>query len=155
MVASLSEVASTSATVAYFAREGYYAKGDRRSYMSSFWHGEGARALGLPKHVSSKPFEKILAGYVPGTEIRLGRARDGEHQHRPGLDLTLSAPKSVSLEALLHGDRRVTSAHDAAVRATLDWVEAEFLQTRGYDPATGRCCFADCLRSDLPDYFAS
>ena len=138
MVASLSEVASTSATVAYFAREGYYAKGDRRSYMSSFWHGGAAEVLGLPKHVSSKLFEKILAGFVPGTEIRLGRARDGEHQHRPGLDLTLSAPKSVSLEALLHGDRRVTGAHDAAVRATLDWVEAELLQTRGYDPATGR-----------------
>ena len=32
----------------------------------------------------------------------------------------------------------MTGAHDAAVRATLDWVEAELLQTRGYDPATGR-----------------
>ena len=138
MVASLSEVSSASATVGYFAREGYYAKGDRRSYMSSFWHGAAAEALGLPEHVSSKLFEKILAGFVPGTEIRLGRARDGEHQHRPGLDLTLSAPKSVSLEALLHGDRRVIGAHDAAVRATLDWVEKNLLQTRGYDPATGR-----------------
>ena len=138
MVASLSEVASTSATVAYFAREGYYAKGDRQHYLSSFWHGGAAEALGLPKHVSSKLFEKILAGYVPGTEIRLGRARDGEHEHRPGLDLTLSAPKSVSLEALLHGDRRVIGAHDAAVRATLNWVEKDLLQTRGYDPATGR-----------------
>ena len=138
MVASLSEVGSASATVAYFAREGYYAKDDRRVYLSSHWHGRASRALGLPEHVSSRPFEKVLAGYVPGTEIRLGRARDGEHQHRPGLDLTLSAPKSVSLEALLYGDRRVTGAHDAAVRATLDWVEAELLQTRGYDPATGR-----------------
>ena len=138
MVASLSEVGSTATTVAYFAREGYYAKDDRRHYLASSWHGGAARALGLPKHVSSKVFEKILTGFVPGTEIRLGRARDGEHQHRPGLDLTLSAPKSVSLEALLHGDRRVTGAHDAAVRATLDWVEAELLQTRGYDPATGR-----------------
>ena len=138
MVASLSDVGSTATTVAYFAREGYYAKDDPRHYRASFWHGQAAKALGLPKHVSSRVFEKILAGYVPGTEIRLGRARDGEHQHRPGLDLTLSAPKSVSLEALLHGDRRVTAAHDAAVRATLDWVEAELLQTRGYDPATGR-----------------
>ena len=138
MVASLSEVGSTATTVAYFAREGYYAKDDRRHYLASSWHGGAAKALGLPKHVSSRVFEKILTGHVPGTEIRLGRARDGEHQHRPGLDLTLSAPKSVSLEALLHGDRRVVTAHDAAVRATLDWVEAELLQTRGYDPATGR-----------------
>ena len=29
-------------------------------------------------------------------------------------------------------------AHDEAVRATLDWIEREHLQTRGYDPATGR-----------------
>ena len=32
----------------------------------------------------------------------------------------------------------LSGAHDAAVRATLDWVEAELLQTRRYDPATGR-----------------
>jgi len=138
VVASLTDLASTATTVAYFEREGYYAKGDPRQRRASFWHGKAAAALGLPKHVSPKGFEKVLAGYVPGTDFRLGRARDGEHQHRPGLDLTLSAPKSVSLEALLYGNRRVTGAHDAAVRATLDWVEAELLQTRGYDPATGR-----------------
>ena len=138
MVASLSDLGSTATTVAYFAREGYYAKDDPRQRRASFWHGEAAAALGLPKHVSPKGFERILAGYVPGMEIRLGRARDGEHEHRPGLDLTLSAPKSVSLEALLQGDRRVITAHDAAVRATLDWVERELLQTRSYDPATGR-----------------
>ena len=125
-------------TVAYFESEGYYAKNDPRHRRASFWHGAGAAALGLPQHVSPRTFERVLAGYVPGTEIRLGRARDGEHQHRPGLDLTLSAPKSVSLEALLYGNRRVLGAHDAAVRSTLDWVEAELLQTRGYDPATGR-----------------
>ena len=125
-------------SVAYFEREGYYAKNDPRHRRASFWHGEGAAALGLPKNVSPRTFERVLAGYVPGTEIRLGRARGGEHEHRPGLDLTLSAPKSVSLEALLYGNRQVLGAHDAAVRSTLDWVEAELLQTRGYDPATGR-----------------
>ena len=138
MVASLTELGSTTMTVAYFEREGYYAKNDPRQRRASFWHGEGAAALGLPKQVSPKAFERILGGYVPGTQTRLGRARDGEHEHRPGLDLTLSAPKSVSLEALLYGDRRVLGAHDAAVRATLDWVEAALLQTRGYDPATGQ-----------------
>ena len=76
--------------------------------------------------------------YVPGTNIRLGRMRGGEHQHRPGVDITLSAPKSVSLAALLHGDRRVIRAHDEAVRAALDFVEAELLQTRGWDPVARR-----------------
>ena len=138
MVASLSDLGSSAMTVAYFEREGYYAKNDLRHRRASFWAGEGAAALGLPKNVSPRTFERVLAGYVPGTEIRLGRARGGEHEHRPGLDLTLSAPKSVSLEALLYGNRQVLGAHDAAVRSTLDWVEAELLQTRGYDPATGR-----------------
>ena len=78
----------------------------------------------------------MLAGWVPGTEIRLGRMREGEHDHRPGLDITLSAPKSVSLEALVVGDRRVIRAHDDAVRATLDWIETDLLQTRGFDPMT-------------------
>ena len=75
---------------------------------------------------------------MPGTDLRLGRVVDGEHRHRPGWDATFSAPKSVSLEALLYDSKAVMRAHDAAVRATLDWMEGEFLQTRGYDPATGR-----------------
>ena len=36
------------------------------------------------------------------------------------------------------GDRRVIRAHDDAVRATLDWMEKELLQTRGFDPVTRR-----------------
>ena len=136
MVAGLKDLSSTTMTVEYFAEEGYYAKNDPRQRRASFWHGAAAAALGLPKHVSPRRFERILSGFVPGTEIRLGRVRDGEHQHRPGFDLTLSAPKTVSLEALLHGDRRVTGAHDAAVKATLDWLETELLQTRSYDPVT-------------------
>ena len=79
-----------------------------------------------------------------GTRIRLGRLRDGQHEHRPGFDITFSAPKSVSLVALLpteehpDGDRAVRRAHDAAVRETLDWIEATLLETRGWDPDTGR-----------------
>ena len=136
MVANLTDLASTAMTVEYFAEEGYYAKNDPRQRRASFWHGAAARALGLPKHVSPRRFESILHGYVPGTDIRLGTARDGEFRHRPGFDLTLSAPKTVSLEALLHGDRRVLGAHDAAVKATLDWLERDLLQTRSYDPVT-------------------
>ena len=42
------------------------------------------------------------------------------------------------------GDRRVIRAHDEAVRATLDFVEAELLQTRGWDPQLRHLDHAYC-----------
>ena len=57
-------------------------------------------------------------------------------------DITFSAPKSVSLEALVYAPgktgARVVKAHDEAVRATLGFIESELLQTRSYEPETGR-----------------
>ena len=138
MVATVIVLGGAQSTVGYFEKDGYYAKNDPEHRRASAWHGGGAGALGLRGHVHPNRFEEVLAGYVPHTDIRLGRMRDGEHQHRPGLDITLSAPKSVSLEGLVFGARRVVRAHDEAVRETLDWIEADLLQTRGYDPATGR-----------------
>ena len=116
----------------------YLVRNDEAHRTDNRWHGGGAEALGLPERVSRRRFIEVLEGHIPGTDIRLGRVVDGEHRHLPGWDATFSAPKSVSLEALLHDNKAVMRAHDAAVRAALDWMEAEFLQTRGYDPATGR-----------------
>ena len=138
MVATVVELRSSAMAVTYYERDGYYAKNDPEHRQASFWYGDAAHALGLKAHVRPSRFESVLSGYVPGTELRLGRMREGEHDHRPGWDITLSAPKSVSLEALVMGDRRVIRAHDEAVRATLAFVEAELLQTRGWDPATRR-----------------
>ena len=148
MVATVVNLTSASSTVHYFRREGhglggtltannddgedYYARSGDEHRKASRWRGSGAAALGLRGHVEPGEFRRVLQGYVPGTDIRLGRLRDGEHEHRPGLDITLSAPKSVSLEALLGGpgSARAMRAHDAAVRSTLDFVEARLLRTR-------------------------
>ena len=142
MVATVVRLKAAASTVSYFEADGYYARGDPAHRAASGWHGAGAAALGLRGPVSPRRFAAVLAGFVPGEDIRLGRLRDGEHQHRPGIDVTFSAPKTVSLEALVYAPgrtgARVIRAHDEAVRATLDFVEAELLQTRGYDPATGR-----------------
>ena len=138
MVATVVELRSSAMAVTYYERDGYYAKNDPEHRQASFWYGDAAKALGLKAHVRPSRFESVLSGYVPGTGLRLGRMREGEHDHRPGWDITLSAPKSVSLEALVMGDRRVIRAHDEAVRATLGFVEADLLQTRGWDPATRR-----------------
>ena len=136
MVATVVELRSSAVAVSYYERDGYYARNDPEHRRASFWHGDAA--LGLRGHVHPSRFASVLSGYVPGTDIRLGRRREGQHNHTPGWDITFSAPKSVSLEALAMGDRRVIRAHDEAVRATLDWAEAELLETRGWDPATRR-----------------
>ena len=155
MVATVRNLTSSSATSEYFRQDGgyYLADGEDAADLrakqaehrnASAWHGMGAVALGLHpgKAVGARAFEKLLQGHVIGTRLRLGRLRDGQHEHRPGFDITFSAPKSVSLAALLpteehpHGDRAVRRAHDAAVRETLDWIEGTLLETRGWDPAT-------------------
>ena len=138
MVATVVVVRSSAKAVIYYERDGYYARNDPEHRQASFWYGDAAKALGLRAHVHPSRFTSVLSGYVPGTDLRLGRMREGQHEHRPGWDITFSAPKSVSLEALVMGDRRVIRAHDEAVRATLDFVEAELLQTRGWDPARRR-----------------
>ncbi len=138
MVATVHALASSATAVAYYEKDGYYAKNDPEHRKASFWHGRAAGDLGLRGHVVPSRFEAVLSGKVPKTDIRLGRIVEGERQHRPGWDITFSAPKSVSLEALVMGDTRVMAAHDGAVRATLDWIERDLLETRGWDPVTKR-----------------
>ncbi len=133
MVATVTSLTSAAVTTRYFERDGYYAKSDPEHRKASRWHGRGAAALGLGRHVAPSRFEAVLAGRVPGTEITLGRIRDGKVEHRPGLDVTLQAPKSVSLAALVAGDARILRAHDEAVRATLDFVEGHLLSVRQWD----------------------
>jgi len=50
-------------------------------------------------------------------------------EHRAGWDATLSAPKSVSLTALVGGDERVREAHRDSVQVALDELE-RFVQAR-------------------------
>ncbi|MDE0417755.1 MAG: relaxase domain-containing protein [bacterium] len=142
MVATVTRLSEAASTVHYFETDGYYAKNDAEHRKASRWHGAGVAALGLHGPVKPKRFEEVLSGRIPGTTTRLGRLRDGRHEHRPGLDITFSAPKSVSLEALVHAapkaSARIIRAHDEAVTATLDFIESELLETRGWDPVTRR-----------------
>ena len=139
MVASIGAVASASQGVSYYERDGYYASDDPAHREASAWAGRGAGALGLSGAVAPDTFTQVLEGRVPdGSGQRLGRRRNGKIVHRPGRDLTLSAPKSVSLAALVGGDGRIVAAHDRAVKRTLGWVEKQVAETRLRDPKTGR-----------------
>ena len=138
MVATVTSLTSAAVTTRYFERDGYYAKSDPEHRKASRWHGRGAAALGLGRHVSPTRFEAILSGAVPGTDATLGRIREGKREHRPGVDITMQAPKSVSLAALVSGDARIIRAHDRAVEATLEFVEEHLLVTRQWDRAAKR-----------------
>ena len=139
MVVSIGAVASPAQGVTYYERDGYYARDDPEHAHGSAWAGKGAEALGLRGHVDPDIFADILEGTVPdGSGRRLGRPRkDGSIDHRPGRDLTFSAPKSVSLAALVGDDAAVVAAHDTAVKRTLAWLEETTVQTRMKDPETG------------------
>ena len=139
MVASIGAVAAPSQGASYYERDGYYAKDDPDHAAASAWAGRGAEELGLEGPVDPDTFKAILEGKVPdGSETRLGRrGKDGEVHHRPGRDLTFSAPKSVSLAALVGGDARIVDAHDRSVGRALGWFEKNVAETRTKDPETG------------------
>ncbi len=137
---SIGALGSAAQGASYYERDGYYAKDDPGHKSASAWAGKGAEELGLEGPVDADVFRTVLEGSVPdGSGRQLGRrGKDGEFLHRPGRDLTFSAPKSVSIAALVGGDARITGAHDRAVKATLDWVEANAAETRVQDPETRR-----------------
>lgn len=108
----------------YYAADNYYTANEGTE--QSAWMGKAAEALQLGGKVDPAIFEQVLTGRLPdGTRLD---ARRGEH--RPGLDLTFSASKSVSLLALVGGDKRIVAELKEAVGATLGWVEKNLIETR-------------------------
>ena len=139
-VLSIGAVASAAQGASYYEKDGYYAKDDPEHREASAWFGKGAEGLGLSGPVDPDTFRAVLEGKVPdGSGTELGkRGKDGEITHRPGRDLTFSAPKSVSIAALIGGDGRIIDVHDRAVKAALVWTEKNAAETRMQDPETGR-----------------
>ncbi|WP_088311489.1 MobF family relaxase [Novosphingobium sp. B 225] len=133
MVASVSALISAGQAASYYEADDYYAEG---GLAPSEWFGEAASALGLEGEVDREQFAALLEGQVGGRQ--LGTTRDGKTEHRPGWDITLSAPKSVSIMAEVAGDKRLIAAHGAAVKATLAHVEKHMSATRIRDSGTVR-----------------
>jgi conjugative relaxase-like TrwC/TraI family protein len=107
----------------------------QRGVIAGEWQGRLAEQLGLAGTVSAEDFAKLSQGQHPQTGEQLVRQRasyeyqdaDGmtikTMEHRAGWDATFSAPKSVSLTALVGGDERVREAHRESVRVALDQLE--------------------------------
>jgi len=107
----------------------------QRGVIAGEWQGRLVAQFGLAETVSAEDFAKLSQGQHPQTGEQLVRQRasyeyqdaDGRTittmEHRAGWDATFSAPKSVSLTALVGGDERVREAHRESVRVALDQLE--------------------------------
>src|ERR1700694_2131508 len=113
----------------------------QRGVIAGEWQGHLAGKFGLAGAVSAEDFAKLSPAQHPHTDEQLVRQRasyeyqdaDGKTvkamEHRAGWDATFSAPKSVSLTALVGGDERVQDAHRASVELALDEME-RYVQAR-------------------------
>lgn len=116
-------VSAESAATYYEGSDDYYSEDGR---APSAWWGAGAEALGLRGEVDSDDFRSLLEGRLPdGAEMHRG----GEGR-TAGLDLTFSAPKSVSMQALIGGSTELLNAHQQAVTEALRYVQSELAAYR-------------------------
>lgn len=129
---SLHNVQGSSGALQYFSQDNYYT--DDQGLERSGWFGKGAERLGLSGQVDRAKFFELLEGKVEGSRIGRwevdGKTGQKVSTHRPGIDLTFSAPKSVSIMAEVYGRHEVREAHETAVRATLAYVEEQLVRTR-------------------------
>src|SRR6202021_1797875 len=120
----------------------------RNQQGHSEWQGKLAEQWNLAGTVGSEHFARLSEGQHPHTSDQLvrhqvSRTYEGKFgkeitsaEHRAGWDATFSAPKSISLTALVGGDERIRQAHRQAVTTALTEVE-RYTQARigGNHPA--------------------
>src|SRR5581483_2554300 len=107
----------------------------QRGEIAGEWQGRLAGKFGLVGAVTAADFARLSQGQHPQTGEELVRQRASYEykdangatiktmEHRAGWDATFSAPKSVSLTALVGGDDRVRQAHRDAVHTALEHLE--------------------------------
>src|SRR5262245_45642768 len=137
------------------SRESYYSEDES---IEGEWFGKLAKEWGLEGPVNKEVFARLTEGQHPHTGQQLIRrvaAKEYENQygekvknseHRAGFDATFSAPKSVSLAALVGDDDRIREAHRKAVKTAMGELE-NYVQARmgGKTPAQTTRNFAAAL----------
>lgn len=174
---TMSAALSAAGAVSYFKDEYEHARGSyytEEGKTVGRWSGELAESFGLSGAVNRADFERLCQGQDPTSGEQLVRhvkphERTNGHGeeittggHRAGCDITFSAPKSVSLAALVGGDERIRDAHSEAVTAALREVE-RYAQARlggnAKAETTGKLLFAsfdhDAARPDKKDGYAA
>lgn len=119
---SIYTLKSASDAFTYYQQGDYYTTEGVEGH--SFWFGKGAESLNLAGPVDFGIFKELLEGKLPNGTLMTQTAR-GEY-HRPGYDLTFSAPKSISILALIGGNKEVLQAYRQSIQEVLVKIEQKY-----------------------------
>lgn len=121
---SFKSISNSSQAALYYenlAVEDYYELGGE---PSGYWVGQLKSAMFLAGEVKNGELGKLLQGYHPTTGDAL--ASNAGESHKPGWDMTFSAPKSVSVTWALADTETKTAIQNAqkkAVEAGIEFLE--------------------------------
>lgn len=120
---SVQPLKSAQGAADYYAAAFNYYAGDAQALR---WLGQGCERLGLKGVVEKAQMLALLEGRLPNGQL----LQNKKGEHRPGFDMTFSAPKSVSILVGLEADPKLEILHDRAVEKAIQLVEKEFSQAR-------------------------
>lgn len=118
----------------HLRKNDYWTDGEKQ--VQGVWIGEAAQRLGLVGSVDEKSFEALRLNFHPRTgELLTARSAKDRVAF---FDVQLSAPKDVSVLAMVGGDERVTTAFREAVDVALREMErfAAVRERRGQSHGT-------------------
>lgn len=134
---SISKPQSFSQAKGYLEKENYYQKNSEIGYF----YGDGLEYLGMDNKsvVTPETYTSMLDGFNPLTGEKIVK-NAGNENRRAGIDVTFSAPKSVSVLMEFHeanGDEKegakLREAHEKAVLKSMNLLEKKYAKTRVYN----------------------
>lgn len=120
---SIKPLQSAKSACDYYTKALEYYQGDA---TATCWLGAGKQYLKLGQVVENQSLLNLLSGMLPNGQ----KLQNPQGEHRPGFDMTFSAPKSVSVLVGLGVAPELIKFHDAAVQHAISQIESEFAETR-------------------------
>ena len=120
----------------YYRKDDYYLEKEGGEDHKLEWCGKLASEMGLLGKADASDWKSALHGHFPGgIKVEGGSFKDpetGALLKRAGTDFEFSAPKSFSIQALVHGDDRLIQAHRESVDEAIAFLEEQIGARRGH-----------------------
>lgn len=120
---SIQPLKSAEGAASYYTAQFDYYASDATAMQ---WFGRGSQMLQLQGSIDKEKMLSLLEGKLPNGQV----LQNPQGEHRPGFDMTFSAPKSVSLLVGLDAAPELVRFHDDAVKHALSHIESEFAEAR-------------------------